>query len=396
MPDVLVIPIDNNNKEIYMNDNDFDMNDDSPPQDESPHDENYATTDASDGSPRILPGMLVTNTTFRPLHLHKEQAKAQPVIESHASPTKEQHKALRTMRDCVAEAPGPMERIKLHGQRKVRREEVLKEVQKEADERGLFGRLRKIDIPSKLKWLAAVLSAILFTALHRAMLLFLGLSLGATTLFAAAISIAVETLAMVYGRSAAAKERSRVAEIELSHTDMVLLRFAPIIAMAIEMGMGVLRGLITGQWVTSFVMSLAGIALWWVSAYVNEHAFAGDEVDEKRAEKADEKASELLSQAERDLEKLRQRWHESKDILRDGAAVQLGRIQALTVRVDAAIRATGSEPSPWPLTAPIAQQINWATGVLDPSIIFPGEGNTAADGSPDPGGPPQLPSARAA
>lgn len=379
------------------NDTNDDMTkNDSPHENEPPYEEDHSTTDPSD-SPRIVPGMLVTNTTFRPLHLHKEQAKAQPVIESHASPTKEQEKALRTMRGCVVEAPGPLERIRLHSERKVRRAALLKDVRREADERGLFGRLRTKDISSIVKWPAAVAFAVLFTALHRTMLLFLGLSLGATTLFAVAISIAVEALAMVYGRSAAARERTSVAEIELSHTDRVLLRFAPAIAMAIEVSLGILRGLITGQWVTSLVLSLAGIALWWVSAYVNEHAYSGDAVDEKRAERAEEKVSELGSQAERDLEKLRQRWHESRDVLRHCAAVQLGKIQALTVRVDAAIRGSGGQPTPWPLTAPIAQQIDWASGVLDPSIVFPGEGDTSHGEPPhQPDGPPELHSGSAA
>ncbi len=107
---------------------------------------------------------------------------------------------------------------------------------------------------------------------------------------------------------------------------------------------------------------------------------------------------ELHSQAERDLEKLRQEWHEAWDVVRHEAAVQLGKIQALTGRVDAAIRRNGRTPAPWPLTAPIAQQTEWAMGKLDPSLKFPGlDGRSGSYGPPKrPSGPPALPPGRAA
>jgi hypothetical protein len=200
---------------------------------------------------------------------------------------------------------------------------------------------------------------------------FLRLPLGLTSLLAMILAVALETSAIAFGRAHGAKKRHVVPDAQLSGTAKIILRVALPSAMALESGLAILRAILTGQIVTSIVLGVAAMLLWLVSAYISDHSYAPETAAEKRATAALTRRVRLRGKAERELGRQRRRWAGAWDRLRHEAATRLGNVQRLTSAVDAAIRSSNRTPAPWPLTPPLVQQLDWASGRLDPTLRFP-------------------------
>jgi hypothetical protein len=336
---------------------------------EEPDDSTPSHSTAGGESAQPNPTGIHDHGSFRPASLAPAQAKVFPSANALLTPlSRRDRRRLKKAAKYCAKAHRVVEVIQHHYRKSAIDDSRLEASGVDAAKPDFFGRSRRARLPRIIKYLWVPISFILFVILDQRLLVVLHLFADTALILACVVALAMEGLAFKLGHAQA--EKDEAIGPELSDTDRWALKYAQLVAIFLQVVLGVIRAA-TGAPISAALYCLLGFAVFRASVFIYAKTSSRVEENLSRDKKQAERSHKEVGVLHSDYYKLEQlHGHQITEIMNSSAAV-LNRYYELVAATDAAVIHAGGTPHPWPVSQDLLHRSALSRGDFPEAKAFP-------------------------